>query len=92
MDKKIGNTEDVNIGANQGLVGSDNKISGQVGHHSSVGNTGHVKVTGDNTGDIGAKNEIQGKMGANASVGNTEKITAGSNTGCIGSGNKINIS
>ena len=33
-----------------------------------------------------------GNMGANASVGNTEKITAGSNTGCIGSGNKINIS
>eukprot|EP00064_Thunnus_orientalis_P018756 superscaffoldBa00004425_g18862 len=93
MDKKVGDTERVSVVNNAGDVGAENDISGQVGDHSSVGNTSDIhSFVNTATGNIGSKNEIQGNMGANASVGNTGTVDVGVNSGSIGAKNKINIS
>lgn len=95
MSKQISNTKGVTTGKNTGKVGSENQIDVQRGlaGNTSVGDVSNIKVSGENAGGIGSKNtyDLKGGLGANTSVGNTENVTAGTNSGDIGSGNKITI-
>ncbi|TMS13965.1 hypothetical protein E3U43_022445 [Larimichthys crocea] len=56
----IANTDDVNIGDNEGKVGAENEVAveGGLGKNVALSNTAHIDVTGTNadTGLIGAKN------------------------------------
>nr|AER42705.1 hypothetical protein 26h12 [Epinephelus coioides] len=95
---KVADTENIVIGDNAGKVGSENAVdvTGGVQQNAALGNTSEIAVLGQNTekARIGAENayKIQGGLKSGDSVGNTTKVVVGSNSGSIGSGNRVNIS
>ncbi|XP_073335095.1 uncharacterized protein [Pagrus major] len=95
MSNNSVNNKNISIGCDEGNIGAENEynVKGDKGENVTLGEISNIHVSKTNRGCIGGKNNynVTAQIAAKSNIGHVSNVTVGSNSGSIGSGNRINI-